>query len=562
MNKEMPAHLSLIKEHPDHFLIHDAKDNKAFQVAKKGLHPATQMHVLRMKKYSDGGEIKKMADGTDKEDWQSQHPNWSDDHKNWGDQPGAEDDPQFSQSLKAMPNVPPPMPDGPMSQMTPDQAAVPPAQQVQAPQGTQSGANMNGQQGNQQGMPNGFPSSPQGYPTLGEFNNLEQQGARAINQQTQGQIGQNFEQAKSMRDSQALEQEYMAHSQRVLDNYQQQNDRLMNDVSNGKIDPDKYWENHSRMGAAFAVLLGGIGAGLQHSTQNTAMDVIQNGINRSIDAQKAELGKKENLLSNNLKVQGNLQQAQAATMLQMRAMAQGKLAQIAMETGDPVLQAQAQQRIVQMKMGDIPIKQQLAQYQTQMHMRDMLSKSDTREMDPAKLVPYVVANDRQAKVYDEIKDAQNINSIAKPSLAAFDQAAQEVRPASGGLGTSLTAFVPGMESPGQKAWRGMANTTVKEVEGTARQAAFKSLEDNYKPQAWDNDDTIKSKRDGWVNYLRSHSSAPTAMGEHLDLTKFKSTRFPEEALTPQGAGPKEGQTASNGKDKLIFSGGSWRPLGR
>jgi hypothetical protein len=145
--------------------------------------------------------------------------------------------------------------------------------------------------------------------------------------------------------------------------------------------------------------------------------------------------------------------------------------------------------------------------------------------DPATLVNKMVPPKEREKAFQEIKDNQNVASIANPSLKAFDQAAKEVRPFTGGRETSGTAFIPGMESPGQKAWQGMANTTVKDVEGTARQAAFDSLEKNFKPQFGDSDATIAKKREGWINYLKSHASSPVAKGNGIDLSKYKSTAF-------------------------------------
>lgn len=152
-------------------------------------------------------------------------------------------------------------------------------------------------------------------------------------------------------------------------------------------------------------------------------------------------------------------------------------------------------------------------------------------VDPSTLVPQTVPTAQQAKAFEEIKDNQNIAKIAGPSIAAFDQAAKEVRPMSGGLGTSMTAFVPhipfvgDIESAGQKAFSGAANTTVKDVEGTARQAAFESLKNNFRPQFGDSDATIASKRAGWINYLASHSAAPVNKAYGIDLQKYPSTSF-------------------------------------
>lgn len=558
--KEFPKHLSLMKENSDHFVIHDARDNKTFPVSKKAIHPAHQIRIMKMKKYCGGGQVRGFSGGGIEGDSLGDVEGNTDTHENWGDSPEGQS--EFSSMQQA--NGQPP----PIFKDMPDISGrgVPPMQPGQTPplfQGlpdiSQRGEAPSPQH-NPQGQQPG-PSTPNQYPTLGSFNAQQKQAAEGMNQAAQGQLEQNSQFANAQKQYMALEQERNAKYQERMLQYQTQNDQLTKDVLDKKINPEQYWENHSRVGAALAVLVSGLGAGLQHSTTNQAWQVIQNGIDKSIDAQKAELGKKENLLSNNLRVQGNLTQAENATRLQTGAMLQGKLAQIAAETGDPMIIGNAKAKIAEMKMSQMPMQQQLAQYQTQMAMRERLSKMNTSQMDPAQLVPYVVANDRQPKVYEEIKDLQNINRIAKPSLQAFDQAAQEVRPATGLDKTSLTSIIPGMESPGQKAWRGMANTTVKDVEGTARQAAFKSLEDNFKPQFGDSDETILSKRNGWINYLQSHASAPTAMGEHLDLNKFESTRFPKEVLSPHPMEGKTGIDKATGQ-RVMMRNGQVVPIGR
>ncbi len=150
--------------------------------------------------------------------------------------------------------------------------------------------------------------------------------------------------------------------------------------------------------------------------------------------------------------------------------------------------------------------------------------------DPAQAVLKKAPVDLRAKAMEEIKDNQNIAKIAGPSLEAFDKAAQDARPMTGGVhGASGSAFMPHIpfvgdfETPGQKAFSGMANTTVKEVEGTARQAAFESIKDNFRPQFGDSDANIARKRAGWINYLQSHTASPVndSFGNHL--SQYNST---------------------------------------
>ena len=146
------------------------------------------------------------------------------------------------------------------------------------------------------------------------------------------------------------------------------------------------------------------------------------------------------------------------------------------------------------------------------------------QLPPEQLVQFTGASpEEQNKMLEEIKMRQNIKNIRQPLMDAFDKASKEVRPMTGGIQTSGTAFVPGMQSPAQKQWQGLANTTVKEVEGTARQAAFDSLSHNFMPQFGDSDENIKMKRAGFEHYLQAQAAAPVSNGHRLNLDNFAST---------------------------------------
>lgn len=94
-------------------------------------------------------------------------------------------------------------------------------------------------------------------------------------------------------------------------------DKLFNDVKNQKIDPYKVWNDSStgqKAGIVVGMLLSGLGQGLQGpGATNMAMDAYNKQVDRSIESQKMELGKKENLLSQNLRRYGDLHTAEAAT---------------------------------------------------------------------------------------------------------------------------------------------------------------------------------------------------------------------------------------------------------
>ncbi len=155
----------------------------------------------------------------------------------------------------------------------------------------------------------------------------------------------------------------------------------------------------------------------------------------------------------------------------------------------------------------------------------------------------------QAKGLEEIKNNQDIVNVAKPALQAFDRAAIDSRPMTGGTETAPAAFIPNIpgiehaQTPGQKAFMGLVNTTIKETEGTARQAAFDSVKKNYMPQTGDTDAMISSKRAAFINYLKSHASAPTNMKAGIDLSKYPSTSV-DAAIGQSGYQPTPQEAAA------------------
>lgn len=136
-------------------------------------------------------------------------------------------------------------------------------------------------------------------------------------------------------------------------------------LQDGHIDPQHWWNNKSTEGkiaTSIGLLISGIGAGLGH-TDNMAMKYMDAEIGRDIDAQKAELGKRENLLGANMKRYGNLQDATNMTRLQNSELVKTKLEQAAAQSGDPAAKARAKIAIGQIQQQELPLKQSLAMNQ-------------------------------------------------------------------------------------------------------------------------------------------------------------------------------------------------------
>lgn len=136
-------------------------------------------------------------------------------------------------------------------------------------------------------------------------------------------------------------------------------------IQENKIDPNRLYSNMStgnKILAAISVALSGAGAGLQGpGTPNLAMQVLNKKISEDIDAQKSELGKKENLLSENMRRYGSLDSAMQATMLQLNTSAQAEISRIAAKQGSKQAIANAQALTAELGLQAAQLKEQLSQ---------------------------------------------------------------------------------------------------------------------------------------------------------------------------------------------------------
>lgn len=146
-----------------------------------------------------------------------------------------------------------------------------------------------------------------------------------------------------------------------------QDQKLMQDVMSAKIDPDRIWNNTStgnRVLAGISIILGGLSQGMTGARSNPAMDVINNAIDRDIDAQKANLQKKSNLLSYNLNKYGRLDAAMAATRMQLLSITQAQINKTAAMSQSSVALNSAKLANAQIDMQKAQLAQSIAGQQT------------------------------------------------------------------------------------------------------------------------------------------------------------------------------------------------------
>jgi hypothetical protein len=370
-------------------------------------------------------------------------------------------------------------------------------------------------------------------PTPGAPGGVPSQGLQGINEQMQGldlkravDTSQGARAADILGDQAKSEQATQAHFAELYTDAQKEYEAQKSDIEKGYIKPESFLENRSvpaRVSSAIGLILGGAGAGLTGGP-NMALDFLNKQIDRNIRAQEENQAGKEHLMQ--YANQHGLSQQQALNHMRLLNLAyyDTQLKEAAMKDSGP--QAQANYLMAHGK-----LQQEKDAVLRQNAILSLGSGGKTTDgfsdQDPASLVTTLVQDPAsQAKVTEEIKDAQNITAIAPKIQDAFKAASQ----------FDKTKLVPGIESAGQKAFQALINTTVKETEGTARQAAFDSIKKNMMPQFGDSSATLASKYDALKTYLHSKASAPNAKAHGIDLQKFRSTSSdPRAGFTPEQA---------------------------
>lgn len=138
--------------------------------------------------------------------------------------------------------------------------------------------------------------------------------------------------------------------------YQKQSDNLVKAITSNKIDPRRYVHNMntpSKIASGIAMLISGIGSGLS-GQPNMAIKVMNDAIDKDIDAQKNDQSKNMSLWKMNRENMNSEVSANLATKEQLLSTAKAQMMQAAATAQGPVAQAKYAAAI-------LPLDQQLAQ---------------------------------------------------------------------------------------------------------------------------------------------------------------------------------------------------------
>lgn len=246
-------------------------------------------------------------------------------------------------------------------QQMPLQAAQMPLEQPQ-PVSTTPAAPMSSEQ------PIEPPSVPQGQPSMapqqapdpfglktkqGIMESAVSMGEKGLRGQTTAEVelakAQEDIAAKKLAAEKALQEKHSAEFQAIKAEY----DSVLEDYKAGRLNPNQYMEEMdtgSKILTAISVALGGMAQGFGVS-ENPGLAFLNRQIDRNIEAQKANLGKKQSLLSAYMQKFNNLEDATKMTRLINEGYYASLMEQQIAKIKQPLVKAQGMQKMAEYKMG-------------------------------------------------------------------------------------------------------------------------------------------------------------------------------------------------------------------
>jgi hypothetical protein len=247
------------------------------------------------------------------------------------------------------------------------------------------------------------------------------------NQQLGG-IGQEAKATGALGTAQAqIEAQAATNQQKLMNdfnthmaNYQAQSEEAIKALEDPKsgIDANHYMgsmDTGQRISSAIGLILGGMGAGLTGGP-NVALEMLNNNINRDIEAQKSNLGTKKSLLEFNMQRMNNMREATMMTNGMMKDLTARNLQAAADAAQDPIAKARAMQAAGQLKQQASNNFRQLAMQKT------MMGGMANGTVSPAMAVEYSPMLDptQRTAARKELKDMQDAVALRDNTLSAFD----------------------------------------------------------------------------------------------------------------------------------------------
>lgn len=319
----------------------------------------------------------------------------------------------------------------------------------------------------------------------------ELEGAKFGEAKAMGQQG--ADEAKQLEEHQKSLQSIDNNFQAEMANLNAEREATVKDYNEGHIDPNHFMNSKSvpgKISTAIGLLLGGLGAGLTGG-ENVVAKFLEKQIDRDVDAQKAEMGKKWNAISALQQKYGNLKDATSAYRIIANDLNVNKMAQIAAKSQNPILMQRAQAYKAETDLKYAPEMAQLS------YRRALLSSVESGHVNPAQVAQNFI-QDPHARG-ETIKELETIQK-AKQGLQSIDSVMGQIAK----LQTVESRVGSPLQSPSQiKSLNSQIATMAKEAFGKVSDQEQKILGEN-EILFRDSPATIKLKTENLKNMIRKH----------------------------------------------------------
>lgn len=347
-----------------------------------------------------------------------------------------------------------------------------------------------------------MPEAPNGFEAA---KNL---GLSGINQEAAAQSDLAKEQARLQEENIKFQQEHMKSYAEQRNALQSERENLMKEVRESKVDPNRFWNNLSS-GQKARNIVGLIvsGFGGQRSAE-MAIGMLDKQIDQDIQMQKDEIGKKNSLLSENLRRFGDLDTAMNMTKAMHADMLAAQLDKAAANAASPMVKAKAMQAKAQLLSQYQPMIEQAAQRRA---MQQMIAKAGPNA-DPAMFINLIPERDRD-QAASELRDRENAIKTETSVMKAFEKANKEV---------SVFDLNPFKEPVSLSQFKSLLYPMVIDVNGKANEGQMEALM-ALAPAKADSPERINEKKASLQNFFQLKKSAPIFRQHGMDLDRFKSS---------------------------------------
>ncbi len=234
------------------------------------------------------------------------------------------------------------------------------------------------------GMPS-MPAAPRMPNTQAELRSAQSVGEQAIQAQLEAQQAAAQEEAR-IREAAAVQAEVRNKKfEEINAAHQARGDKLYNDVLTAKINPSQLWESRTtgqKIGSSIAIILSGIGQGLAGGP-NMALGILDKAIDRDIDAQKENLRKNENALSQHMQMGRDMDSAQRLVKADARDAIAAQLELASAKFGDKKAVAGALAAVSAMRKQGALDRHEVASKETDLFLKKLAIGADYAKANAA-----------------------------------------------------------------------------------------------------------------------------------------------------------------------------------